>query len=251
MKQYLFFLFLSIALFSCNRDDDNEAPRIQWVRVNGAEADEHELQAGQLMQVSLKLTDNEELNQVKLNIHAADDGHTHGDDTGEDTGPNTGVWSDTRVLNLEGAEYTGSVNFNIPAEVAGHWHLEVMLIDEEGNEAEEYVTTLHVENDDLPVLEVTTVPAPVDGEISLAPGSSLSVEATASDEEGISEIHIEVLDDGDVLVEEAEFDGLLATSFTAGPHTFTFPSAGEFHLHVKAVDAGGLVVEKELHIHVE
>lgn len=251
--KHLFFLAATIAvLSSCSNKEDDTDPVIQYVRINGTEAPEHDLEAGQTVAVSVSLTDNEELNQVKLEIHAADDGHTHeGGGSSEPSGPNTGVWVDSRIINLDGTSAERSVNFTVPLDVAGYWHLEVLLIDREGNEAEEYVTTLHVENPDLPVVTITTNPAAVGEYVEITPGSEVGISVTASDEEGLGIIHIEVESEGGTVLFEQEYDAAGAATFTADGIAVAFPLAGHYHIHVEATDSGGLTRMAEQEVHVE
>jgi hypothetical protein len=251
MKKIIW-ISLILGLAACKKDEDTSAPVVDYVRVNGVAADEHELLAGESFTVQLKLTDNEALNQVKLNVHAADDGHTHnGMGGGDDHGPNVGIWTASRILNLDGTEAVKNLTFSVPDDVAGHWHLEVLLIDEKGNEAEEYITTLHVENPDLPVITVTMLPAPTDDEVVLAPGSTLSVSALVEDADGVGEVHIAVEDEDGNEVQHFDFDGAGAISYTAGPQAIVFEDAGHFHLHIEAMDGGGMMNLVEMIIHVE
>lgn len=250
MKKIIAVACIAISMFSCKKSEDNEAPVIQFVRVNGVVADEHHLDAGTIMNVEVRMTDNIELNQVKVNIHPADDGHSHSTGGGGATEPNTGIWTGTRILNLSGTEATRSVQFPIPDDVAGYWHLEVMLIDRAGNQAQIYVTTLHVENDNLPQIVVTTNPPIVNDEVELEPGDNLEVSGEVTDSDGLALVQIEVEDEANNVIFEQEFTPSGETAFQFGPLSIPFPDDGHFHLHVKAQDINGLVRETEVHIHV-
>jgi hypothetical protein len=253
MKKVLVFALIVSVLASCKKSEDTQAPVISFVRVNGVSADEHELEAGDVMTVTLRLEDNEELNQVKVGLHAADDGHTHEGESGaeEEVGPNIGVWSDSRILNLEGTSADRTVTFTVPADIAGYWHLEVMLIDRQGNESEEYITTIHVENPNLPVFTIVTDPAPVDGHIELAPGGLLTMSFEVTDNDGITELHLEVEDDNGNVVYEQEFVPAGVVTFSANNYTIDFPNAGHYHLHLEATDGAGMMNMAEMEIHVE
>jgi hypothetical protein len=253
MKKVLVFALIVSALASCKKSEDTEAPVISFVRVNGVSADEHELEAGEVMTVTLRLQDNEELNQVKVGLHAADDGHTHEGETGEEeeVGENIGVWSDSRILNLEGTSADRTVTFTVPSDIAGYWHLEVLLIDRQGNESEEYITTIHVENPNLPVITMTTNPAPVDGHVELAPGGILNLSFEVTDNDGVAQLHLEVEDDNGAVVYEQDFTPAGAVTFNANDLIINFPDAGHYHLHVEATDGAGMTNMSEVEIHVE
>jgi len=250
-NQFIFFFILSMAVFSCKKAEDKEAPVIEFVRVNGIVAAEHHVNAGTIMNVEVRVSDNKELNQVKLSIHAADDGHSHTSGGSGSEGPNTGVWSSSRIINLEGTSATRNAQFPVPSDIAGYWHLEVMLIDRAGNQSEEYITTIHVENDNLPVIVITTNPAAVDGEVEIAVGETLMISAEVTDATGLAEVHVEVENENGTVIFEDEIELNGETTYSYGPVTVPFPDAGHYHLHVKARDTDGFVSMKEIEIHVE
>jgi hypothetical protein len=251
MKNVILLIAFSVILFSCTKEQDNQAPEIRAVRVNGVMADEHELEAGTVFNVQLALSDDMDLNQVKVSVHPADDGHSHEGESSESNEPNIGVWSASVIVNLSGTEENRTVQMSVPAEVAGYWHLEVLLIDKAGNEAEEYITTLHVENPNLPVITLSSTPAVADGHIELEPGNPLNFSVTVTDADGVASLVIHIEDESGNEVFEAEADAAGATSFTSDMYEVTFPEAGHYHLHVTATDAGGLVNEREWEIHAE
>jgi hypothetical protein len=154
-------------------------------------------------------------------------------------------------LNLEGTSADRTVTFTVPSDIAGHWHLEVLLIDRQGNESEEYITTLHVENPNLPVIILTTNPAPVDGHVELGVGESLSLSFEVTDADGLNELHLEVEDESGAVVHEQEFMPAGAVTFSENDLTFDFPEAGHYHLHLEAVDGSGMMNNTEVEIHVQ
>jgi hypothetical protein len=254
MKKVFFFLALGVlALSSCKEKEDSTAPVISSVLVDGVEAEEHEFDAGESFSVRVNATDNEALNQVKIEIHAADDGHTHG--TGgeeEELEPNIGVWSDSKVVNLEGTSDNATVNFTIPNNVAGHWHVEVMLLDEDGNEAEEYITTIHAENASLPAINLTfNGSLTTDGELQLGVGSSLSFTGTVTDPDGIQEVHAKLKKEGaTTYLWENEYNGNGAVSFDLNGTTSMMTDADHYIFEVHATDGAGMENIFEIHVDV-
>ncbi len=252
LKQSIWVLIL-LAVVGCRKKDDSNPPVIEYLKVNGVESQSHNLEAGSTIEVEMRLVDDVELNQVKVNIHPADDGHTHegGGGVGEVTTGNVGVWTDNRIINLAGKSVDQALTYSVPISISGHWHIEVLLIDEQGNEAEEYVTTLYVENANLPTITLTTDPVVEGNEVGLVPGGVLTVTALIEDEDGVGEVHIEVEYPDGALFALFNFDGAGETAFTAGPQAITFTNAGHYHLHVEATDGNGMSNMSELHIHVE
>lgn len=255
MKKVFLFLSVVAVLVACKKDEeDTTRPVINTVKVNGVVANEHDINAGTQITVEVTSNDNKELNQLKVEIHSADDGHTHdGGSATEVEAPNVGVWSDSRIISLSGTSQVSNVVFDVPNTVKGHWHVEVALIDKDGNEATEYITTLHVENGFLPVINVTAEPAMTGDEIAVALNGQITLNGTVEDPDGLAEIHVELKDETTGLaVWEYEVPGVSGTlvnlsSIIVGP----LATAGHYHLHVHALDNAGFESEWEAHVHVE
>lgn len=253
MKRTILILMTAAALVACKKDkEDSTKPVINAVKVNGAVAEEHDVDAGSTLVLEITTSDNNALNQLKVNIHGADDGHTHGGGPGESVEPNVGTWSETRIFDLDGKSDVRTVSFEVPTTIAGHWHVEVALIDDDGNEADEYVTTLHVENSYFPVITFSTTPAAVDGEITMAVNESVLLDGSVSDPDGLASIHFELESEAGAVIWEYEAPSVSGTSMDfiaqpAGPIT----EAGEYHLHVHATDNAGYTAEWEVHVGVE
>jgi hypothetical protein len=254
MKKAIFILSAILILASCKKEsEDSTKPQINSVKINGIVADEHEMNAGETFTIEVSTSDNESLNQLKVNIHSADDGHTHDEASGEVDAPNIGVWSETQIFNISGTSNTQSLTLDIPAVVAGHWHVEVMLIDEQGNEALEYVTTLHVVNTNLPIMNVVSVPAAVDYEISIAPGETITLTGTITDDDGLDSGHVELENEttGEIVWEQ-NLTGVSGTSFDLGSILVgPIIDAGHYHLRIHMIDADGYTGEWAVEVHVE
>ena len=254
MKKAIFILSAILILASCKKEsEDSTKPIINSVRINGIVADEHEMNAGETFTIEVSTSDNESLNQLKVNIHSADDGHTHDDVSGEVDAPNIGLWSETQILNLSGTTNTQTLTLEIPAVIAGHWHVEVMLIDEQGNEAVEYVTTLHVVNVNLPIMNVVSVPVAVDYEIIIAPGETITLSGTITDDDGLDSGHVELENEttGEIVWEQ-NLTGVSGTSFDLGSILVgPIIDAGHYHLHIHMIDADGYTGEWAVEVHVE
>jgi hypothetical protein len=238
-------LFIAIALISavaCKKDEDTTRPEIKEVRVNNTVANEHEVEAGSTVSFRLVLSDNEALNQVKLDIHAADDGHTHEGEGAEEHGgaPNVGTWVYSQIINIDGTSATRDVTLSVPDSIQGYWHLEVKLIDEAGNEAVEYVTTMHVENPDAPVFNLSTTPPSSDHIDIQANTGSFVIAGTIADVQGLSLIEFELENhDTEEVITEQEFDAAGATEWTMPATTVGPLPAGDYHLKIKARDSQG------------
>ena len=135
-----------LTISSCKPEEvqDVERPVINNVMVNSVQQETHELTAGNSFVVQVGLTDNEDLSQLKMNVHSADDGHGHVDLPGYEGLENVGLWSYSRVFNLSGTTSSPTSTIAIPDTITGVWHLEIMAIDKAGNESDEKVYNLVV-----------------------------------------------------------------------------------------------------------
>lgn len=227
-------------VYSCRPDADTTAPEIKSVTVDGMESDSHTILAGEIMQVVLDLHDNENLKQVKVNVHAANDGHTHGSGSGAVGQPNVGSWSYSKIIDIAGQHATADLNLTVPLDIAGEWHLEVMAIDASGNEAVEKVVNLQVINAELPVISVVTTPASADNPILLPISNpTITLNAYVMDASGIDSLFFQATTEEGVLVFSQALDAGDLTEFYSGNVDITFPAVGVYDVEVRALDVNG------------
>lgn len=145
-KNYFFIVGLFVFAFSSCFKEDNEGPQIQSMALNGNLGQDFQVSPGDSLNFTFTISDWNELNQMKANIHAADDGHSHNGvvDTLPPV-PNVGLWVDTRIINLHGTTQTMNMLYVVPDTISGIWHFEVQAMDKFGNEAQEVVVELDVQ----------------------------------------------------------------------------------------------------------
>jgi len=227
-------------VYSCRPDADTTAPEINSITVDGMEADSHTISAGEIIQVVLDLHDNENLKQVKVNVHAADDGHTHGSGSGAVGQPNVGIWSYSNIIEVAGMHATADLNLTVPNDIAGEWHLEVMAIDAAGNEALEQIVNLQIVNAELPVISVETTPASTDNPILLfVSNPTFTLNTYVVDASGIDSLFIQATTEDGVLVFSQTLDAGGVTEYYSGNIDITFPSVGLYDVEVRALDLNG------------
>jgi len=252
MKRITFFILLAALFTACKDDQDTTLPSIDSVKVNGVVADEHELDAASSFSVAVQCSDDKALNQVKINVHSAADGHAHTGTGTEEPVVNVGLWSLTKVINVESTSDVASLNITIPDSIAGVWHLEVLLLDESGNEAEEYVTTLHISNSNLPVIAITFNPAPnVDGDVVIASTAQFSYDFNITDDDGVASVLVTLTDESETTTYWTE--ELSAALINPFSHSATSPAlvTGHYLFRVVAVDGDGYTNVFEQHIEVQ
>lgn len=233
-------LLASAGVVGCQSEVDTTLPEITQVIVDGLESETHSIQAGESMQISLMVSDNENLKQVKVNVHAADDGHGHGSGSGVVLQPNVGTWNYSSIIEISGQSATANLSLSVPADIIGSWHLEIMAIDESGNEAIEKVVTLSVNNDELPVIQVTTSPVASSNSISVSASNPvLSLDATIADASGIDSVYISATTEAGVEVFSQSWDAANAFEFGTGAVQITFPGVDLYDLEIRALDVNG------------
>jgi|GEM_PF-1425254 hypothetical protein len=252
-------LFAAILFTGCNKDEDTTAPSVNLIQVNGEDGSEFHVDAGTTMSVLVRVSDNEDLNQLKLNIHPAGDGHDHEGEGGEEEEVfSVGIWTEDIVTNLGGESEELVYELDVPSDIAGFWHLQVMCIDKDGNEAEPRVVTLHVENDEFPAINVesTNPEENAEGEIEIAPGGTISFTGEITDNSGLEEVHVELEnEETQTVVFEEEIAAAGATTWDLNQLSVVIPQSVEsgthLHLHIHAHDTDGNEMSAEFEVHVE
>lgn len=249
-------LAIATALSACKKDTDDEAPVVSNLRINGELADYHELNAGDTFTLTASVTDNEALNQVKVDIHGNADGHTHEFNGAGEVKSND--WTVLDIISVSGSSSSISREYTIPKDQVGEYDVLIQAIDKEGNESNLGITELEVSNSFIPLITVDgTVPAENgEGEIVVSVGSMFMIEGNIMDADGLAEIHAELIVEGsdpeEVLWEE-EFDPASATDFNLDQISFSIPDTEETELAliIHATDTNGFEAELELELHVE
>jgi len=235
-------LLVAASMNSCRPDQDVSAPMVEAIIVNGIDEVEHEVSAGDVIDVTINVSDNENLKQVKLNIHSADDGHGHGGGTGEVYEPNVGVWSYSKIIDVSGTAANVNTSLTIPVDIKGHWHIEIMVIDAAGNEAEEAFTTLHVENLGLPTGVFVWNPT-ISSTDQLVHVPSTNPQVTfagdITDADGLTSLYWAIYSEAGVLVDAQMIDGSGLINMSTGNIQVTLPGSGLYDWTFRATDQNG------------
>lgn len=245
---------VAASMHSCKSDQDLTAPLVNGIVVNGIDEVEHEVSAGDVIDVTINVSDNENLKQVKLSIHSADDGHGHGGGTGEVYEPNVGAWSYSKIIDVSGTAANVNTSLSIPVDIKGHWHIEIMVIDAAGNEAEEAFTTLHVENEGLPSADFDWNPGISDtDQLVHIPVSNpqFTFSADITDADGLENIFWSVYSEDGILVDAQMIDGAGLLNMTTGDIQVTLPGAGLYDWTFRATDQNGYYNEWVQEVKVE
>lgn len=141
LKPISFAVVATICLGACKKDDDKnidqEAPVIKTVSIKALSGSEH-ITPGDTLYFECQIDDNEGVSSAKVEIHLADDGHSHR------------VLTDdlefNKVFNLEGKISGFSYKLFLPLNTTiGEYHFNVQAIDLSGNESKLSVTEFDIE----------------------------------------------------------------------------------------------------------
>ena len=168
---------------SCDKDEDNDttAPIIKSATIDG-KVEDIEVTAGTAMTFVVEVSDNEDLGQLKLDVHDNFDGHTHKSTASVS-------WAEVKIVELSGTDKTVTQEMNVPTEAtAGPYHADILLIDAEGNEGEFVERSIMIRNGSEPSINLTN--PDLSGEVHAMKGSTLSLEGVVTDNVDLAEIHI-------------------------------------------------------------
>lgn len=252
--------FVAILFTSCGKTD-TELPTV--CTETGSEtsvlADEIEANAGESVTITDVFCDNEELSEVRWDIHnAADHAHEEGE-SDEGFVLHSGTdWEVLETTSLTGTSNTSSITLDIPLSARGVWDVVVSLVDEAGNAGPDVVTQMHIENEHLPEFTLSEVdgvdPATWTGEPEWSAGAVVTLSGAVADSDGVSEASISVVRESDETVVWAidlTPDNATEFAFSAEASIPADAESGEYHLEMTATDAAGNSMETGFHVEVE
>jgi Domain of unknown function (DUF4625) len=235
-----------VLMFSCRRDTkiDVLPPEINKLTVNGLDTAIVEVMAGDTLDIEVALSDNDALDEMRVVIHPSENGHAHAGSgyAGGEYRLNSGKWIKEEVVQLSRTQSANSerVQAIAPDTIAGNWHLVVTAIDRVGNVSVEYAALIKVTNDDLPVIEATTSPAPSsDGIVYMSSGNTLTLEGIVSDPDGVQSIRAYTIING--LMGQVTNIAMAGTPLiqTFQGATFDDADAGTYRVVIEAIDTEG------------
>lgn len=254
MKKSALLLLGLVFLASCGKDDpvDNTAPLIIEALVNSEDHD-IELNAGDKAFLQVQLSDNEQLSELKMDIHDLFDGHSHG--------KSSSVWEMTKIYSLSGTESTVSDSLDVPSPVvAGPYHFVFRLVDASGNESEFKEMEFIVKNGSEAQFNVSS--PDFSSEVHAPKGQAFDMEGTITDDQDLAEILVRISEEEEhshkksgapIYEDEIDLSGTNDTSFDLSTLNITIPNTAEtgyYKLLISAKDNEGNygVFEAEIHV---
>lgn len=221
-------MLVGVALIpSCKKPDEEKPTLILEKPMEGQIFD-----SGTTMHVEGIAKDNVGLSQLKIDIHDAFDGHTHGRLSGSAT-----AFSVVRIVNLKGKEFKFHEDIDIPLNtLAGEYHVTVSVVDEAGNLSDVVERDIIIRNSTDLIPPVIEIIEPVNAQVVPLNGSLL-IRATISDNEELEEVKIKIKNASGSKVYEWKADHLHVATYELN-HTanLTGLPAGAYKLEVEALD---------------
>lgn len=263
MKKYFlnsaFALVVALSVVSCEdeKQEDTVNPEIIEATIDGEDHDVV-VNAGEQMTVAASLSDNEELGELKIDIHDVFDGHTH---------KSSASWAEVTIVSLSGTSQDVSENIAIPTDAtAGPYHATFRVLDKSGNEGEFVEIPFMLSNGSEPEINITSPDFTDHVHVSI--GSTLVVEGMITDDVDLAEIYVVLEEEHDDdhdhkstqedALYEMDFDLEGASDLTwdfqiDGNVNIAIPATaeeGHYVLTVRAEDSEGNIniFEAELHI---
>jgi len=232
MKAFYNFLFIAaaaamISLPSCKKDDPDTTKPIISAILEPVNNDT--LFTGSEMHIVTTVSDNEELSQLKIDIHSAADGHTHGKVDG------AAYWEVIRIVELSGKSVSIDEHIDIPTTAAsGPYDVIITAVDESGNQSLVTEVEIYIRNSGDLIAPSIVMSSPIAG-ASITAGNDFQVIAELTDNIGLEKAEIKVYK-GSTLVYDFDID-LAEPSYSLN-HTISTTgwSAGNYTLELIVKD---------------
>jgi len=185
MKKLAAIVSVALLIQSCT-EPDTTAPLIEMINLSpgtapGLLCGEMEenvitLNSSDTLQITFKLTDDEELSQYKIDIHNNFDCHGHSGKT------ETTDWYLVSIEDVSGTDQTITRKLPVPIDVTtGMYHFSIQATDAAGNNAQTTFYSLNVTNADDTEAPVLSTSVPSSSNFSAQKGTSVGFEGTLTD----------------------------------------------------------------------
>lgn len=230
LKLFVYALLFSALFSACSDDDDEVMPAPTLADIEIGSDNNKTGYAGGDIHIEANITAPGTIAHVRLEIH-----------------PESGSgweFEETFTEDLAGLKNASfHEHIEIPADAAtGHYHLHMVVTDEQGMIAEL--------EEEIEVVEDATLPSISELEIEVEDeGAELHVETTVTAPNNIAAVEVEVHGDSwekDFRFEDANMVGQSSYNFVKHIDIAAAPS-GHYHLHLKVIDQAGKEKEFEGH----
>lgn len=197
MRKYILFVLMSfVVITACNDKGDDISPGIDLEFIfpiaverevcGVTEPSVFVFADDQEMEVRVMASDNEELGQIKVDIHANFDCHGHGGVGTIGRPPTQNSTTDWRLLDIRdisGADWDETLTLIPPSfATAGPYHLSFQVLDASGNETDPEFFTIYLFNSSDTVSPEIDLTAPASQDLgNVTKGSTINFTGTVTD----------------------------------------------------------------------
>ncbi len=173
-----------ILLCACNKKvEDSAAPAIAEVLLNGSSGS-ITLDAEELVNVTARITDDQELQSVGIEIHESANGHSHKSTFNQS-------WVESKTVPLEGTDYKLEASFVVPLNVdPSAYHLVMTAIDKSGKQSGVFEQEFTVINSSRPVINLSN--PLLNASTIISRGSTLPIQGFITDDSDLSNIFVTI-----------------------------------------------------------
>jgi len=184
-KLQIFTVAIGIAAFSsCKKDNpDNTKPKIDIV---SEPLENDTLYTGSELHIEGLVSDNEELSQIKIDIHSAEDGHSHGKIS------SASFFEVIKIIDLTGRNQVFIAHVDIPLEAAaGKYDIIITAVDASGNQSDFVERDIFIRNSSDLIAPIIQVQSPSsNGNYTL--GAALNINAQLADNIGLGDVEVKI-----------------------------------------------------------
>ncbi|GAA5042614.1 hypothetical protein GCM10011506_45280 [Marivirga lumbricoides] len=201
-KIYVLFILFTAVGYGCSENDsidkgpDIEKPTIVMVDTspqakeglvcNSTEQNIIYVSTGNSVVLNLRFTDNLNLSQYKIDVHNNFDCHSHSRILGSS-------WQLLKIENINSNDLSIKEELQVPEDaLAGDYHLQILCLDEAGNEADPLIYSIKVENAIDNVPPQISLSEPSSGTVNITRGEELSFSGSITDNNSLSNGKIEI-----------------------------------------------------------
>ncbi|MDG1766853.1 MAG: hypothetical protein P8H98_08665 [Flavobacteriales bacterium] len=235
---FLFLAMMMMAFYSCKPDPDQDLPVIgipSWNLPEGAffQNDTLFIEAGSDLNMSVDLSDDDALNQYRLNLAPLNASAFH---------PDQSNFVQQEIVSLNGTSASLNFQTNLSELLRGTWDFDLSLLDESGKQALPLTQLIEVVNTQLPTVRIDSISGnPSLQNISLSAGNTFNLYGELNSELNLDYLEVNFFQAGNNVGSSNYF--LSATSMDLveiGPISLPSDVLGALSMHLTFYNSSSL-----------
>lgn len=237
---FLFLAMMMMAFYSCKPDPDQDLPVIgipSWNLPQGAffQNDTLFIEAGSALSMSVALSDDDALNQYRLNLSPLDVESFH---------PDQSNFVQQEIVSLNGTSADLSFQTNFGELLRGTWDFDLSLIDESGKQALPLTQLIEVVNTQVPTVRIDSISGnPSLQNISLSAGNAFNLYGELNSELNLDYLNVDFYQEGTNVGSSSLFlSGMSMGLEDIGLISLPEDAVGELSMHMSFYNSSGLAL---------